>query len=43
MRTLWMAGELGLEFEHDPVAFDDPQLKSSDFLRLNPAGAIPAG
>jgi glutathione S-transferase len=41
MRVLWMAAELGLEFEHDPVAFDDPRLKSTDFLRLNPAGAIP--
>ena len=41
MRVLWTAAELGLEFEHDPIAFDDPRLKSSDFLRLNPAGAIP--
>ena len=41
MRVLWMAAELGLEFEHDPVAFDDPRLKSETFLRLNPAGAIP--
>ena len=41
MRVLWMAVELGLEFEHDPVAFDDPRLKSDAFLRLNPAGAIP--
>src|SRR5258708_34641103 len=41
MRVLWMAAELGLEFEHDPVAFDDPRLKSEAFLRLNPAGAIP--
>ena len=40
-RVLWMATELGLEFEHDPVAFDDPRLKSPQFLRLNPAGAIP--
>jgi glutathione S-transferase len=41
MRVLWMAAELGLEFEHDPIAFDDPRLKSDAFLRLNPAGAIP--
>jgi glutathione S-transferase len=41
-RVLWMATELGLDFEHDPVAFDDPRLKSPEFLRLNPAGAIPA-
>ena len=41
MRVLWMATELGLDFEHDPVAFDDPKLKSPAFRRLNPAGAIP--
>lgn len=41
MRVLWIAAELGLEYEHDPVAFDDPRLKSDAFLRLNPAGAIP--
>lgn len=41
MRVLWMAAELGLEFEHDPVAYDDPRLKSDAFLQLNPAGAIP--
>jgi glutathione S-transferase len=41
MRVLWMAEELGLDYEHDPIAWDDPRLKSPDFLRLNPAGAIP--
>ena len=41
MRVLWMATEVGLEFEHDPIAFDDPGLKSPEFQRLNPAGAIP--
>jgi len=41
MRVLWVAAELGLDFEHDPVAVADPRLKSPEFLRLNPAGAIP--
>ena len=41
LRVLWMAAEVGVEFEHDPVAFDDPKLKSPEFLDLNPAGAIP--
>ena len=41
MRVLWMAAELGLEFEHDEVAFDDPRLKSPQLMSLNPAGAIP--
>ena len=41
MRVLWMAAELGLDFQHVPLEFDDPALKRADFLRLNPAGAIP--
>ena len=41
MRVLWMLTELRLEFEHVPLAFDDPTLKSPEFLALNPAGAIP--
>jgi glutathione S-transferase len=41
MRVLWMATELGLEFELDPIAFDDPALKSPAFLARTPAGAIP--
>jgi glutathione S-transferase len=41
MRVLWMATEVGVDFQHDPIAFDDPRLKSDAFLRLNPAGAIP--
>jgi glutathione S-transferase len=41
MRVLWMAAEVGVPFEHHPIAFDDPGLKSDAFLQLNPAGAIP--
>jgi glutathione S-transferase len=41
MRTLWMAAELGLDYTHIPLAFDDPQLKESRFLALNPAGTVP--
>ena len=40
-RVLWTLEELGLAFEHVPLAFDDPALKSPKFLALNPAGAIP--
>jgi|SRR5580658_7911101 len=40
-RVLWMAAELGLDYVHDPIAFDDPALRSPAFLVLNPAGAIP--
>ncbi|MEY2934027.1 MAG: Disulfide-bond oxidoreductase YfcG [Pseudomonadota bacterium] len=42
MRVLWMATELGLEYTHVPLEFDDPRLKQPDFLRINPAGAVPA-
>ncbi len=41
MRTLWAAEELGLTYEHRPLTWDDPHLKSPQFLALNPAGTIP--
>jgi glutathione S-transferase len=41
MRTLWLAEELGLRYEHRPLEWNDPALKSDEFLRLNPAGSIP--
>ena len=42
LRVLWMATELGLEFTHVPLAYDDPALKSAEFLAISPAGAVPA-
>jgi glutathione S-transferase len=41
MRVLWAAAELRLPYEHIPLAWDDPALKSPAFLKLNPAGTIP--
>ena len=41
MRVLWAAAELGLSYEHVPIAWHDPGLKAPDFLALNPAGTIP--
>ena len=41
MRTLWLATELGLEFEHVAIEHDDPKLKEAAFLELNPFGTIP--
>lgn len=41
MRVLWIAAELGLDYRHVPLAFDDPTLRSPWFLKLNPAAAIP--
>jgi len=41
-RVLWMAKELGLEFEHVPLAMGNAELKQAPFLKINPAGRIPA-
>lgn len=41
MRILWTAAELGLDYQHVPLAWDDPALKAPAFLLLNPAGAVP--
>ena len=41
-RVLWLAKELGLAYEHIPLAANDPKLKAPDFLTINPAGRIPA-
>lgn len=41
-RVLWMAKELGLAFEHVPLAMGDAELKQPPFLEINPAGRIPA-
>jgi glutathione S-transferase len=42
MRILWTAAELGLDYTHVPIAFDDPILKGPAFLDINPTGSIPA-
>ncbi len=41
LRTLWLATELRLEFEHIAYEHDDPRLKEPAFLKLNPMGTIP--
>lgn len=41
MRTLWIAAELGLSFTHVPLEWDDPVLKSPEFLAKNPTGRVP--
>ncbi len=40
-RNLWMLNELGLTFEHDPVHYTDPRLKSPPFSDMNPNARIP--
>ncbi len=41
-RTLWVALELGLDFEQVPVGFGADGVKSPDFLAINPNGRVPA-
>jgi glutathione S-transferase len=40
-RTLWMAQELGLAYEHVPVDMADGGTRRPEFLALNPNGHIP--
>lgn len=40
-RIFWTLEELGLDYVHDPIGYEDPKLKSLEYLRLNPMGAIP--
>ena len=41
IRSLWMAEELGLDYEHIKVNFVEDS-KKPDFLKINPNGRIPA-
>jgi len=40
-RPLWMAMELGLDFEHLPIEIGDAGARTPEFLRLNPNGRLP--
>jgi glutathione S-transferase len=41
VRTLWMAGELGLKYEHRDYAPRSPQTRTPEYLALNPNGRVP--
>jgi glutathione S-transferase len=41
-RALWMANELGLDYEHIPIHFADGSAKTPEYLAVNPNGRIPA-
>jgi glutathione S-transferase len=41
VRTLWMAGELGLEYEHLDYAPRSPATKMPEYLALNPNARVP--
>ncbi|MGH7095178.1 MAG: glutathione S-transferase N-terminal domain-containing protein, partial [Stellaceae bacterium] len=41
-RTLWMAHELGLDFDNLPVGITASETRTPSFLAINPNGHIPA-
>jgi glutathione S-transferase len=41
-RPLWMAGELGISYEHVKVDFADGSTRRPDYLAINPNGHVPA-
>ena len=40
-RALWIAEELGLDYEHVPVEIGDAGARTAEFLALNPNGRLP--
>jgi glutathione S-transferase len=40
-RALWMAKELGLDYEHDPIEIGDAGARRPEFLAVNPNGRLP--
>ncbi len=41
-RTLWMAKELGLDYDHVPIDFAGGGTRTPAYLRVNPNGHVPA-
>ena len=41
VRTLWMAGELGLDYEHLDYAPRSPETRTPEYLALNPNARVP--
>ena len=41
LRTLWMVGELGLEYEHMQYLPRAPETRTPEFRALNPNGRVP--
>ena len=41
VRTLWMAEELGIPYQHDPVAFGPEGAHKPQYRAMNPNGRIP--
>ena len=41
-RALWVAEELGLDYEHIPIEIGDAGARTPEFLAINPNGRLPA-
>jgi glutathione S-transferase len=41
VRTLWMAGELGLSYEHNDILPRSPGTRTPEYLALNPNARVP--
>lgn len=41
MRVLWALHEVGQKFEHDPISYADPALKTKAYTDINPNGKVP--
>ena len=41
-RAIWIAKELGLEYEHIPIEIGDAGAKTAEYLAVNPNGRLPA-
>jgi len=41
-RALWIAKELGLDYEHIPIEIGDAGARQPDYLAINPNGRLPA-
>tara|TARA_R110002073_G_scaffold61881_1_gene155659 strand:- start:125 stop:718 length:594 start_codon:yes stop_codon:yes gene_type:complete len=40
--THWLLEELGIDYDIQPVAYEDGSMRSPEFLAINPMGKIPA-
>jgi glutathione S-transferase len=40
-RVIWMLKELGVSYEHNPIHYTDPALKSPPYTDKNPNGRVP--
>ena len=41
-RAIWIAKELGLDYEHIPIEIGEAGAKKTEYLAVNPNGRLPA-